>query len=271
MTRLKQSIMGALGGVYLLSICSCHVLRSPFSIPDEQVIVTPDGWPEAVEGDIFRPKGRGLAPAVLLIHGGVKVSDDGRWVMRGIARKLQRRGFYVLNISYRTIPEWTFPAQKEDVESALQWMRQNADREGIDVNRMAVFGYSAGGYLGALVGLQDSEVKAVVVGSSPMDLRHYIGGELVWNYLGGDGDLFYEASPVNFVSRKSPPFFIFHGTRDGLVRPDHVYALMDRLEEENVAYELRWMPRMGHVSGFLFQDQPVNRAIDFLEEILGPW
>ena len=238
-----------------------------------QIVYTPADWPERVEGTVFEPTGERPAPAVLLIHGGVKLGDDGRWVMGGIARKLAARGYYVLNITYRPIGGAPYPAQLQDVRAALDWMRENAETEGIDPERIAVFGYSAGGYLGLLAATDEREgdpnIKAVVAGATPTDLRVYENGDLLKRYFGLTEnpypDEMAEASPLTYVSKKTPPVFIYYGTDDGLVRPEHSEALVRRLENFRVPYEVFKIPGKGHVGAFFSSSGAVDEAIDFLD------
>ena len=54
---------------------------------------------------------------------------------------------------------------------ALRWMRENANKYKIDPDRLAVWGYSAGGHLAALLGVTEPGLKAVVAGGAPCDFR----------------------------------------------------------------------------------------------------
>lgn len=257
-----------------VALCSC----AGTGVSRKEVVFTPPDWPVEIEGTVFKPRSAAPAPAVLLIHGGVKIGDDGRWVMNGTARKLAERGYYVLNITYRDIKSWEYPAQLDDVRTALAWMRANAPREGIDRERIAVFGYSAGGYLGALAALDDrpgvSGVKAIVAGSSPMDLSVYARGDLVRRYFGTAAEpfpeQFAEASPLVYVRRDSPPVFLYHGTGDELVRPDHTEKFARVLRHYRVPHEVFWIPGKGHVTAFFSSGEAVEKAIDFLDRRLKP-
>lgn len=238
---------------------------------DREVIITPPNWPVDVPGTVFKPKTDEAAPAVLLIHGGVKIGKDGRWVMNGISRKLARRGYFVLNITYRDGADWPYPAPLEDVEQGLRWLKRNAEAEGIDPDRIGVFGYSAGGYLGALAAFREKigEVKAVVAGGTPTDLTVYANGRLVQGFLGNDGlpsmERFYDASPLTHVSSESPPVFIYHGEGDDLVRPDHTEKFQFVLSHYRVPHEVYWIPKKGHVTTFFFPSGAIDAAIDFLD------
>jgi len=268
--RFPVAGVAVLLGVVTLNSC---MGIGPAGKGTKQVVFTPVDWPAKVKGTVFRPEAYSPAPAVLLIHGGVKLGDDGRWVMNGIARKLVARGYYVLNIRYRSLDDWAYPAQLDDVRQALVWMRENSDSEGIDKQRIAVFGYSAGGYLGALAALEEEAgatgVKAIVAGAAPTDLSVYAKGNLVRRYFETDMEPFPEqfeqASPLSYVDGSSPPVFMFYGREDNLVRPDHAMKFADVLEYRKVPWEIFWIPTKGHVSTFFASGEAVDEALDFLD------
>jgi acetyl esterase/lipase len=244
----------------------------PVKIADTaDVIYTPPARPAPMAGDIYRPETAGPHPAVLMIHGDGRIGKDGRWQMAGIARQLAQNGYYVFNITYRMAPEWTYPAPLVDVRAALDWMEENAAEQGIDPERIAVFGYSAGGYAGSLAALTDGRkrVKAVVAGGAPSDLTYYSGGKLIRNFLGGTLEevpgLFHEASPVNHVTPSSPPYFLYHGVDDTLVNPDHLREMEVELKNHRVPHEIHWIRGKGHIRAFLFPDGAIESAIRFLD------
>lgn len=237
------------------------------------LVYTPKDWPVPVKGDLYRPQIPSPAPAVLLMHGGGWTGTDGRWQMNSIARKLVLRGYVVLNVTYRLAPRWTYPAPVEDLQEAVKWMRANAVEQGIDPQRIAAFGYSAGGYLAALTALiegpEHSHIRAIVAGGAPSDLTFYAGGDLVPQFLGGTLEQipkrFREASPVNYVTGESPPMFLYHGTDDRLVRPEHPLAMIAELEKNRVRHEVYWINGRGHIAAFLLPGGSVDAAIDFMD------
>jgi acetyl esterase/lipase len=237
------------------------------------IVYTPEDWPERVLGDLYRPRTQRKSPAVLLIHGGGWTGKDGRWQMNPIAIQLARRGYVVLNVTYRLAPRWHYPAPIEDLREAVKWMRQHAVENGIDPERIATFGYSAGGYLAAFTGLiegaESARIRAIVAGGAPSDLTFYPGGDLVPQFLDGTQqqipERFREASPVNYVTRKSPPMFLYHATGDQLVKPEHPLAMIYALEKSGVAHESYWIEGRDHIEAFLFPAGAVNAAVDFLD------
>jgi len=151
---------------------------------------SPPDWPQALYADVYVPDGeRSAWPAVLVVHGGGwegRSRDD----MTRIARRLADRGFVAVNIDYRFAPEHRFPSQLHDVQLALGWMRDEAERLRIDPDRIAGLGFSSGAHLVALAGLvgsTDSPLNAeygpaeegffaVVAGGIPSDFGFFPAG-----------------------------------------------------------------------------------------------
>lgn len=99
--------------------------------------------------DIYRPVDASPSqplPVVLYVHGGGFriLSKDTHWIM-GLA--FARRGYVVVNISYRLAPRDPFPAALEDVCAALEWVGRNVPRHGGDLDRLVFAGESAGANL----------------------------------------------------------------------------------------------------------------------------
>lgn len=278
---LRFWIACCLGVAWMFLGTSCVMVTSP--VPgggvkvEKDVVFTPADWPKEIKADVYRPVESGARPAVLLLHGGGLNDTGGRWQMAGIAGKLAKRGYVVVNVTYRSAPTYMYPVPLDDTRAALRWMRKNADVYGIDRRRIATFGYSAGGYLASLVALTDDaskgeRVKAIVTGGAPTDMVFYAEGKLVPDFLGGRlyevPEKFYEASPANHVKRNSPPIFIYHGMKDRLVRPEHPMLMIRRYQEAGAKCETMWMWNRGHIDGFLFSEEAVEKAIGFLDREL---
>ncbi len=251
--------------------CSVSV-KSGYSVM-RNIIYTPQDWPAQMKGDFYQPKTSRPVPAVLLVHGGGWTGKDGRWQMDPIAIKLAKRGYAVLNVTYRLAPQWIYPAPVDDLREAVKWMRAHAAELGVDPARIATFGYSAGGHLAALTGFsaggEDLRIRAIVAGGAPSDLTFYPGGKLVPQFLGGTRNeiptRFREASPVNHVTADSPPVFLYHATADRLVGPEHAWEMISMLKEKEIPYEVFWIKGYGHVGAFLMPGGSVDAAVNFLD------
>jgi acetyl esterase/lipase len=242
------------------------------------VTYTPAAWPEALSADLYQPQGAGPFPAVVLIHGG-GWSGRTRADMDGTAEKLARRGYVVLNTSYRFAPRWTFPAQFQDVQQAVIFLRARAAEYRIQSDRIASWGYSSGAHLAALLGVtgpgdrlfqEGARVQAVVAGGTPVDLSYYPKGELTVALMGvpyvSNTERWAEASPLTLVSGDDPPTFLYHGTFDYTVGSKNAYNMFAALNQAKVPSELCIVRGLEHISMFFLS--PVERGVDFLNRRL---
>jgi len=285
----------SLCSLFLLSLmaCSTHQDRSQASVSmpnmaidkTERYIYTPDHWPQALEARVRKPAGSGPYPAVLLIHGG-GWQRGSPTSMSGVARRLTRQGFVTVNIEYRLSPEYTFPAALHDVQQAMHWMHEEAESLSLDKQRIAALGFSSGGHLAMLMAAvagQGSKLDApygglptrpvaLVAGGAPVDLREWSDGRLVNDFLGGPRDerieVYEQASPIIHVHSDMPPTFLFHGTRDRVVKPLHAHAMKSALDKLSVESELYMAHYRGHFASFLFRRGAMNEATRFLHQKL---
>ncbi len=194
-------------------------------------------------------------PAVVLIHGGSWIGAD-KSTMQGMGNFLARWGFVAVSVNYRLLRgnENRWPAQLDDVQRAVRWLRANAAKYDVDANRIGAFGHSAGAQLAALLGMEDtrdnsdpalskysSRVDAVVDVSGPTDFltNHDPDGDaLLTMLLGGSYQkipgVWREASPVYHVAKSDAPFLIVHGTKDDMVPIAQSQELYDKLQQAGV-------------------------------------
>jgi acetyl esterase/lipase len=159
--------------------------------------------------------------------------------------RLAQAGIAVASVDYRLSGEATWPAQLHDAKAAVRWLRARAGELGIDAERVAAWGESAGGHLAELLGLTaddpalegdvgvtgpSSSVVAVAAWYAPSDI-----GALAAD-LGQDSadpttrealllgapavdvpDVAAQASPITHVTAGAPPFLLLHGRQDRLI------------------------------------------------------
>lgn len=242
-------------------------------ITKKDVIFTPASWPAPLVADFYQPASVETTPAVVLIHGGGWNKSERRSDMVGIANQLVKNGYFVMNTSYRLTPEWKFPAQSQDINQAIQYLRDHAQTLNIDPSKIATFGYSAGGHLAALSGLDPkNDIKAIVAGGAPTDLSFWPDGRLTGLLLGGplkgNEKIYREASPIAHVRPGAPPVFIYHGTSDQLVPKTHPDAFINELKKHKVEHETYWINGRSHILAHLFSAEAVPDAIMFLNKHL---
>ncbi len=218
--------------------------------------------------DLYQPPAtQQPAPVVIVIHGGSWRSGDSKQ-LAPLNTYLAARGYAVAAINYRLAPRWRFPAARDDVIAALNFLKAHADSLGIDPQRFALLGRSAGGELALLVAYtqHDPSIRGVVSFYGPTDMYWswaHPGNPLVIDthdilkaYLGGspkEVSVNYDAaSPIRFVDSSTPPTLLIHGGRDELVSPRQSERLAERLTNSGVRHFLLRLPWATHAGDFNF-------------------
>src|SRR4051812_5284494 len=106
--------------------------------------------------DIYVPAGaKGKVPLVVLIHGGGWIGNDkyaDMGYMPNTIAAILNSGMAIASIDYRFAMQAVFPAILRDCNKPVSFLYDNADKYGLDKNRIAVMGFSAGGHLASLMG-----------------------------------------------------------------------------------------------------------------------
>ncbi|MGE4261063.1 alpha/beta hydrolase [Shewanella sp.] len=103
---------------------------------------------------LFRPKAAAShQPAMLYMHGGGFIAGQPDMMVEQCARLAEQTKTVIAAVQYRLAPETPFPGPVEDCFAVLQWLASSANQLGIDPERLAVFGQSAGGGLAAATAL----------------------------------------------------------------------------------------------------------------------
>ena len=252
-----------------------------------------DVWrPPAGDGGVA---GTREQPAVVVVHGGGwrngRRGEFPRW-----NAWLADKGYVVFDIDYRLSPPPRWQDAPADVRCAVGWVKENAASFGVDPERIALMGRSAGGQLALLTtytqggtpgapvltpgcevrGEQDTGVAAVAAFYPPTDLARlsssgYLHG--MDRFLGGTAadvpGRYRLSSPLLWAGPGDPPTFLVHGGSDRIVPSGQSELLAGRLGEAGVPCRLVELPWANHTFDFLWGGwgSQITRAT--LEEFLG--
>jgi acetyl esterase/lipase len=235
------------------------------SAPEElEGVVYDDRFGDATTMDVYLPPGAPQrSPAILMIHGGAwRAGSKGAY--RDAAIRMARSGWVAATINYRLGSAGVYPRAVQDSVCALSFLRAHADEYGIDPDRVAVTGYSAGGHLASLLGVAADAPEhvpdcdaggtglpnAVVSSAGPQDLR---GRDHEWvrDFLGGSEDEVPEryatASPLFHVAPNKPPLLMITGGADWLIDSDALDRMRDSMREAGNEAELLLTNGGGHL------------------------
>jgi acetyl esterase/lipase len=199
-----------------------------------------------------------------------------------VLASLAARGYTVASLNYRLSSEAPFPAAIQDVKAAIKFIRAHGDEYSIDKSKGVVWGGSAGGHLAALAaltcGVKELEPE-LPPNPSPDAVRvseenDCMQGAVTWY---GVFDLSMvpslrgsnvpsptirkflncadatcpaatldAASPIHYVSAKSPPFLLVHGSADKTVDPLQSTHFKEAMERAGAHAELLMIPSVDH-------------------------
>lgn len=224
--------------------------------------------------DLYLPKDTNpdeALPLVVWIHGGGwKGGDKSRLP----ALFLLKHGYAVASVNYRLSSHAVFPAQIQDCQRAIIFLRNHAKKYSLDPTRFGAWGSSAGGHLVSLLGTAENDdfldegegdcsVQAVCDYFGPIDLlkmneqagsssaidhdapdspeSKLLGGTLQENKAKAQA-----ANPANYLSDDDPPFLVIHGDKDRLVSVQQSKDFHVALEAAGIESELQIVNGAGH-------------------------
>ncbi len=266
--------------------------------PDpEQIELVP-----GLHADLYPAEGPAPHGYVVVVHGGSWQrgdKGDAPWVSHALAAA----GLVVVDVQYRLAPAFHFPAAIQDISCLLAAVQAQASAWGLDPERGALLGRSAGGQI-ALVSayLPDSTIlggcvarppRAVVSVYGPVDLAWAHGNPFVPDvvdgpaglerYLGGtpaeQPEAYAAANPLTWVeraarpARRLPSTLLIHGMAERCVRPRNPEVLRDALQAGGHEVETLFIPWADHGfdmrRGGLGEQLARGRILEFLTRELG--
>jgi acetyl esterase/lipase len=246
--------------------------------------------------NVVRPADRpDPRPAVVVIHGGGLIQGT-RWDHGEAALGLAEAGYTTFSLEYRLFvagdPATLWPAQLDDVQRAVRWVRANADTYGVDPERVGAFGFSSGGQLAAFLGTREtrdnsdlglaaysSKVTCVVTMGGLFDFTfpdaHPGAQEIDAEILGGSAAAppppaaYEDFSPIAFVDGTSAPFLILQEGTEDVIPFEQPERMVDALESAGVEVSYRVFPDYTHDSWFSWAPE-APETLAFFEQHLQP-
>lgn len=246
--------------------------------------------------DLYLPKDKPAKPLplVVYIHGGGW--EGGAKEPPGVLLHFLKDNRYAgASLNYRLTDQGAWPAQIHDVKAAIRWLRAHASEHGIDKERIAVFGISAGGHLVSMLGTsggvkelegdlgdsdaESSRVTCVLDFCGPSNFITFPGkgsiidgddpksavAKLLGGPLSQKQDIARAASPVTYVTKDDPPFLLIHGSADNLVPYAQATEFDAALEKAGVSSQLITGTNAPHV---FFNAELVQIMADFIDKHL---
>ncbi|OBI22413.1 carboxylesterase [Mycobacterium sp. E2462] len=198
------------------------------------------------------------APVLIQVPGGAWALNGRRPQAYTLMSRMVELGWICVSIDYSKSPRCAFPAHLIDVKRAIAWVRENIAAYGGDPDFIAITGGSAGGHLASLAALTpndptfqpgferaDTTVQAVAPYYGVYDFTDFDNmHELMLPFLerfvmkaryAETPERFSAASPVSYVHRDAPPFFVLHGEKDELVPSGQARAFCAALRSAGAA------------------------------------
>jgi len=217
--------------------------------------------------DAFVPDGKGPFPAIIWVHGGGFVAGDKAPYPKKLLDPLVQEGYAWFSVNYRLAPKYPFPAETDDVEAAVHFIKANAKKYNVDPKRLVLSCESAGGHLVSFVGAKHgpgNNVAAVIPFFGEHDLVErthtkgpcMIDGKVIPNpgpiclspglaqFLGikepgPDAErIIKEASPATYIRENMPPYLFIHGSKDFNVPVEQSTLMCDAMKKAGAHCEL---------------------------------
>jgi alpha-L-fucosidase 2 len=248
-----------------------QVLVAQTRTPTQDGIVYGEAAGEVLTMDYYAPKGPGVHPIAIIIHGGGYQRGNSKSGSEAYcADFLAPAGYAVFSINYRLAPKYPYPDMVHDVERSVRFLRYNARRWGADGNEIALVGGSAGGFLSNMVGLlnapgdprakdpvdrESARVQAVVTlyaqssfATVPLNKDvHALLDPLIQKE--GEQKALKEASPITYVTKSAPPFLLIQGDKDEYIPYSEDTNLQAALHRVGVRCDIIRIPGGKHGTG----------------------
>jgi acetyl esterase/lipase len=235
---------------------------------------------------LYKADSKVKSPVVVLLHeGGFRRGSRECFV--DIGNDLALRGISAFSVSYRLVQEGgAYPEALKDCIEAVYWLMKNGPKHNIDTSRIAIWGSSAGAYLGVMTalakGLPD-EIRAghgktkfttprIVAVVSSLGFYDWESSRFRGDGFITGGAMYRHASPIQYTASAEADFLLLAVENDEFFSTDQSKNFSAALKNQGRHVELHIKPRQTH-SGICdgaspFAQWAIPLSIDFLERRL---
>jgi acetyl esterase/lipase len=225
------------------------------SVSVEKDVVFGKGGDMDLKLDIYRPPaGVEKRMATIHFHGG-GFSRGSKDALSERLRPYAQLGYVAIAAQYRLSGQAGFPALIHDAKAAIRWVRANAKTLGIDPQRIAVVGYSAGGYhalftagTGNRSEFEGSGGNQGVSTQVAACMAYYPATNIPASMLpaGSDAAAARAANATTYIASGFPPTVIFHGMKDVTIPIESSQRLVQQFRDVNVPVEFHAFEGVPH-------------------------
>jgi acetyl esterase/lipase len=245
------------------------------------------GTDPAQKFDVYVPNAAASPlPLIIFVHGGAWIAGD-KGDVAAIAVFLANQGFVVINMNYRLLPTFSYPAPMEDIQMVLQWASRNSGQYRIDVTRIGMSGHSAGGHLSSLYALTqdknyiaDGSTLPRVYAIAPLAGGYTLEGINITSSRRQDTIIEWLETanpqslglPIDQIdSSDNVSFLLLHGSQDVNSPPAQSILFYEALVAKGVPAEIKIYPGRTHltlVSGIPGNDEVAKDLVSFFNNNL---
>ncbi|PZU83867.1 MAG: hypothetical protein DI529_11960 [Chryseobacterium sp.] len=247
-------------------------------------------------------------PVVIYLHGGAWTRGNKDAVQNNfrayIMEELIKNQYAVISINYTLLNKNTHLEQPlQDTKDALDWINKNTEKYNLDIHNVGIWGGSAGGHIALLTAYNQQNklpvaLKYVINYFAPTDLtklfktdassllltffkiyspdRYNLRKEKIMELTGFDiskdkSDAQKKCddfSPIRYISRKTIPTLIFHGTEDSIVDISQSQLLKETLEKNKVYHQFFILEKAKHSFSNITKEEAqdiAKKTVDFIK------
>lgn len=246
-----------------------------------------------------KPNGAGVIYVVSRGFSSDMADVDAGTFVADVLKPILDRGYTLFLVCHGSQPKFVVPEIAPDVHRAVRFIRTHAGDHGVDPDRLGIMGISSGGFLALTIGTKgtpgdpdakdvvdraSSRVRAVAAfapgtdlvdyGKAGRTILEYGPAMFAWHVFGVQGKPrdeqvkgLRELSPLNAVSKETPPTLIVHGDADPLVPYEQSERFAAKLAENGVPHQLVTRKGGGHFRQNVGKD--VGLVADWFDKYLG--